>query len=120
MMGVRGVECAVMGREAALIDLCLRLLRLHGVFCWRNNVGAMRIQNVAGRPRFVRFGGIVGAADILGCAPGGRFLAIEVKTGRVSVTEHQARFLEEVRAHGGLAAVIRSSDEVLALLARKG
>jgi len=66
----------------------------------------------------VRYG-LVGSSDILGIVPhaGGKLIAIECKTGTLRLTDYQTRFLEEVRAHGGLAAVIRSADEVLAWLA---
>lgn len=53
-----------------------------------------------------------GTADILGVLPGGRFLAIEVKskTGRLSM--HQKMFIEAVNAYGGLGFVARSIEDV--------
>jgi VRR-NUC domain len=48
----------------------------------------------------------------------GRSLALEVKTPDGRVTEHQARFLERVRQHGGIAAVVRSVDDARAAITR--
>jgi hypothetical protein len=54
-----------------------------------------------------------GISDILGLTPTGRFFAIEVKTQRGTATDEQKRFLEEVRAHGGIAVLARSLDDVI-------
>lgn len=51
---------------------------------------------------------IKGVSDILGIAPGGRFLAIEVKAPKGSLTKEQREFLVSVQDAGGIAFVSRS------------
>jgi hypothetical protein len=41
-----------------------------------------------------------------------------VKTPEGRLTEHQARFLERVRQHGGFASVVRNVEEARAALRR--
>jgi len=53
-----------------------------------------------------------GIADILGIWEG-RPLAIEVKTKKGRVTDHQRKFLDCVRRNGGIAFVARSIDDVI-------
>lgn len=48
-----------------------------------------------------------------------RFLALEVKSQSGRTTEDQERFLAAVRAAGGLAAVVRSPEDALAVIARR-
>jgi hypothetical protein len=55
-----------------------------------------------GRRRLVRFGE-VGASDIYGVFPGGRFLTCEVKRRGNRPTPAQVMFLQEIGAAGGLA-----------------
>jgi len=58
-----------------------------------------------------------GGADLICIAPDGRFMAVEVKTKTGRTTAEQDRFLEAVRARGGIAGVARSPAEALALIA---
>jgi hypothetical protein len=59
------------------------------------------------------------SSDLVGLVgPQGRFLALEMKTPTGRVTDHEARFLERVRHHGGFACVVRSVNEARAALAR--
>jgi hypothetical protein len=107
-------------RETDLVKACLQLLKLHGVPCWRNNCGAARYTNAAGRPRLVRFGA-VGSSDILGVLPPeGRLLAIEVKGRTGKLTPTQAAFLDNVRAAGGLALVVRDVRDLQRALELEG
>jgi hypothetical protein len=58
--------------ESLVLDGCLQYLEIRGIYCWRNNVGAVQI-----RPgQFMRFGK-VGSSYILGVLPGGRLLCVE-------------------------------------------
>lgn len=63
-----------------------------------------------------------GVSDILGCLPGGRMLAIEVKRpdGNYGVTEAQQRFLHAIAKVGGISFVARSPEEVKERLAEIG
>lgn len=96
----------------------LALGRDRDVVLWRNSVGVA--QTPDGRSQ--RFGLCPGSADLIGIGPGGRFLAIEVKTPRGRVAPEQARFIDLVRARGGIAGICRSVKDAVALVeaAREG
>jgi hypothetical protein len=93
-------------REKVLIDDILCYLRTLGILAWRQNTGAMKIQN-----RLVRFG-IHGMSDIIGILPDGRFLAIEVKTGNNRPTLYQKDFLNRIKDNNGVAIVAYSVEDV--------
>lgn len=93
--------------EGAVLSACLDYLALRGVLAWRNNTGALKVDQ-----RFVQFGK-KGSSDILGVLKGGRFLAIEAKAPGKKPTEEQQRFLDAVTAAGGLALVV---DDVATLV----
>lgn len=101
-----------MQAEAKILNDCLIALSQNGCLVWRNNTGAL--QDKTGR--WVKFGLCNGSADIIGVAPGGKFLAVEVKApgGKVSADQH--RFIQAVRVAGGLAGVARSPDEALSII----
>jgi hypothetical protein len=80
---------------------------------WRNNSGVMRQDAPGRRSRFIRFGGIVGAPDILGVAPNGQAICVEAKCGKTPVTQAQQEFLDEVAKRGAFALVVRDSVEAL-------
>lgn len=104
--------------EKAVVKACLEYLRFKGIVCWRQNTGAA-VAQYKGKRRFVRFG-VPGISDILGCMPGGRFLAIECKVGKNTPTSAQHHFLEQIRKAGGVAIVARSVDDVVNALATMG
>jgi hypothetical protein len=93
----------------------LKYLKLRRIKAWSNPSGAVRI-----RPgKFMSFG-LKGSADILGCLPGGRFLAVEVKAERGRLSPEQRQFLAGIRALGGLAVVARSYRDIEAALLEAG
>lgn len=96
-------------RETDLIRACLRLLKLRGVFAWRNNTTG--VYDPA-RGRFRTFTGLKGVADILGVLPGGRLLAVEGKMPGNRPTRDQQAFLDGVRRAGGAALVVHSVEEL--------
>ena len=98
-----------------------------GTALFRNNVGAMTTDD----GRHVRFG--LGndsaslnrkwkSSDLIGIAPGGRFVAVEVKRPGWHLTagdqraQAQAAFMKSVIALGGLAGFVQSEDDVRRLL----
>jgi hypothetical protein len=106
-------------READILRACLRWLHLHGIYCWRQNQGAIAAVS-RGKRRFFRFAGACGVSDILGLLrPAGRFLAIEVKRPGGRPTPEQQVFLETVQANGGLALCVHSLDELQAALSQR-
>lgn len=92
---------------------------------WRNQCGALEDK----RGRWVQFGvASPGGSDLIGYKTvtvtpdmvGQRvaiFAAIETKAPRGRLTDEQARFIEAVRAAGGIAGEVRSVADALALLA---
>jgi Holliday junction resolvase len=60
---------------------------------------------------------LAGIPDILACYEG-RFMALEVKRPetRNTVTERQARFLQDITEAGGITAVVTSVEEAEACL----
>jgi VRR-NUC domain len=101
-------------KEQAIQSEILRYLRARGVMAWKAGTGAVRAE-YKGRSRFVRFG-VPGQPDILGVLPGGRALAIEVKTAKGVLTPAQRVFLAAISEHGALTLVARSVAEVHAVL----
>jgi hypothetical protein len=77
--------------------------------------------------RRVEFGLTDGASDLIGCrrvtiTPAmvgctlAVFIAAEVKRPGVKVPDHQQHFLDFVRGFGGIAGVVRSDADALALV----
>lgn len=97
--------------EQSLIKPCIDLLTLRGCFVWRQNAGGMKA-TYKGRDRFIRFSHQEGISDIIGIAPDGRFIAVELKVGKNKPTDAQATFLAEVKARGGIAIVAYSVEEL--------
>lgn len=54
-----------------------------------------------------------GTSDILACADGGVFVAVECKTEGDDLRPGQRRFLERVRALGGIAIEARSTAQAV-------
>ena len=101
--------------EGRIKTAILRYLERRGFFAWNNPTGAVRIAP----NRWVSFGK-KGSADILGCLPDGRFLAIEVKAPHGRLSPEQSAFLEKVRGMGGVAVTAHSFRELDAELRREG
>lgn len=94
-------------------DILVALSTFPGMIVWRSAVGNGWVRTGNGfRP--MRFGGIPGQADIIGCWRG-RFIAIEVKTKdrRSKKSAEQEAWGNAIIAAGGLYIVARSVDEAL-------
>jgi len=114
-----------MNPETKIQNLILMKLSEAGCLVFRNEtagawVGKM-LHREAGQvtltnASMVKFGLAVGSADIIGIAPCGRFLAIEIKTSKGRATKEQLRFIEAVNNAGGIAGVCRSVDEAIELI----
>jgi|SRR5579859_1485505 len=106
--------------ETALVRSCLDFLALKGIVAWRNNTQGV-FDPVRGR--FRTFTGRKGVSDILGIMPlgsrlAGRLIAVECKIGRNVPSKEQHAFLADVKAHGGIALVVYSVDELIIALNR--
>ncbi len=73
---------------------------------WKNASGAVKIGD-----RFLRYG-LKGSPDIIGIADGGRFIGIEVKTGKARQTPEQKLFEAMVFRRRGLYILARSVQDV--------
>ena len=101
--------------EAALMQgVMLALGCEHDLTLWRNNVGVAEWRNGAR----TRYGLAPGSADLIGVLAPGRFFALELKSAKGRLTADQAHWLAHVRKRGGFAAVVRSTDDARAALAR--
>jgi hypothetical protein len=79
---------------------------------WRNSVGFAKYGAA-----YVPYGLCVGAADLIGLTvPGGRFLAIEVKTPVGRTKPEQLAFAQAVTRAGGFHAFVRSVPEAIAAI----
>jgi hypothetical protein len=94
---------------------CLRYLNKRHIKAWNNPTGCVKIAP----DRWLHFG-LKGSSDILGCLPGGRFLAVETKSLRGHLTDEQREFLQEIEHLGGLAVVVHSFRELDAALRHEG
>jgi hypothetical protein len=105
--------------ESDVLSACLEYLRYRGIFCWRNNAGA--IPTKAGG--FRKFVGAKGAADILGVLPVrvpvggdavtvGVLLAVEVKKPGGRLRPEQRAFLNAIGDRGGFSCVVTSVAEL--------
>ena len=84
-----------------------------GCRVWRNNIGILQDRN----GKYVCYGVCnPGGSDLIGFTNKGRFLAIEVKTEKGTVTTEQAQFILTVNQFGGIAFVARSVSEAVSIL----
>lgn len=109
-------------KEASVLGLILRLGR-GATRLFRNNTGQFRTED----GRVVRTGLCVGSSDVIGWQSieitpdmvGRRvavFVALEAKSDTGRPTREQLAFIAAVRAAGGIAGIVRSSEDAEKLL----
>jgi hypothetical protein len=113
--------------QSAIEDALLHLHHTRKV-AWfaRVNGGGSMVQGKGGRKRFLPFYRLYcfgakpvskGISDIIGQKWCGRFFVVEVKRSSTEKpTEEQQDFLDRVSAHGALAVVATSVDDVFRAL----
>lgn len=102
--------------EKEIENSILAYLQTQKGFFWKNqSVGVWDNVKKTYRKPNNRFH-INGVADILGCLPGGKFIAFEVKTKRGRATQNQKDFLQRISMLGGKAVIVKSIAEVEAIL----
>lgn len=106
-------------QHTELVKACLELLGLLGIFAWpQKTTGTYD----PARQRFRTFHGRKGVSDIGAMAPGtpegraGVYIAVEVKTGTGRPSKDQLEFLSQVNRNGGIGAIVRSLDDLRAVL----
>lgn len=117
-----------MNQETIIQRKIMLALSEAGCTIWRNEVAGAwvgkqlhkdRDQITLTSARMVVFGvGGKGGSDLVGIAPDGRFLAVEVKTAKGRPSHEQNTFIDAVNAAGGIGGIARSPDEALALLGK--
>lgn len=90
----------------------LMALSESGCLVWRQNTGAYVDPKTK---MLIRYGLCVGSSDVIGLAPDGKFLAVEVKTKTGDVRKGQPEFIAAVRRAGGYAGIARSVEDALAI-----
>ncbi len=108
-------------RESDLVKQVLAWLTLHGIWCWRQNQGAIPLKG-GGYRRFVGLPGVSDILAVLGPETGlpGVLLAIECKSPTGRLSPEQGRFLDEVNARGGIGLCVRSLADLEAGLRAEG
>jgi hypothetical protein len=100
-----------------------------GCIVWRNETSGAYVGKVIHKAaqqvtltnaRLVRFGLCTGSSDLIGIAPSGRFLAVEIKTAKGRASAEQSNFIERVRQAGGVAGIVRSPEDAIKLLEEAG
>ena len=88
-------------KESDIVKSIIRYLKsLTGCFCWKEHGGMY---------------GTAGIPDII-CCYKGRFYGFEVKTEDGKPTELQKAMIRKIQKAGGTALVVRSVDEVRAVI----
>ena len=96
--------------EANIQKEIMLALSQAGCTIFRNNTGAYKTEQGG----FVKYGvGGKGGSDLIGVAPGGRFLAVEVKTAKGRATQDQLNFINVIKSKNGIAFIARSAEEAL-------
>lgn len=88
----------------------LKILDLKGWFVWRQNNGGVYdpVKKI-----FRSNSSTPGISDIIGFhKKTGQFLACEIKVGKDKLSAAQEMFLNSVRKAGGVALVVRTSDDL--------
>ncbi len=102
-------------RETDLVNACLTLLKLRGIYSWRQNMSGIKRRDRAGR-EFWAAPGMRGVSDILALLPGGRLFAIETKSATGKLTAEQQAFQDAVNHAGGYAVVVRDVSDLVSIL----
>lgn len=97
--------------ETNLMNACMVAMSEAGCLVWRNNTGVLPDRR--GIP--IRFGLCVGSGDLIGIAPDGVFVSVEVKTKTGRATDAQLRFVDAVRSKGGRSGIARSPEDAVAI-----
>lgn len=88
-------------KEREIVKVIMAYLKtVPGCFCWKEHGGMF---------------GTAGIPDIIACI-GGRFYGFEVKAETGKPTKLQEAVMRKINAAGGTALVVRSVDEVRAVV----
>ena len=116
-----------MNKETKIQRLIMLALSEAGCTVWRNETAGAWVGKVIHKAgdqvtlrnaRMMTFGLCVGSSDIIGIAPDGNFLAIEVKTNSKSskASKEQLLFKTAVQKAGGYSGMARSPEDALKII----
>jgi hypothetical protein len=93
-------------QETAVVREILEYLARRGIMAWRCQSGIVRVKRgwMHLAPK--------GTADIVGVLPGGRFLAVEVKTDDGDLEPSQVEWWARIIAAGALYVLARGIEDV--------
>lgn len=91
-------------------DILIAVGSMSNVRLWKNATGAARAFD---NPDRVMSFGLKGSSDLLGIIMGGRFLAIECKTGSAVQSKEQKNFEAMISRFGGIYILARSVKEAV-------
>ena len=100
-------------KESEIQKVILDFLRLKGFMAWKN-VSTGIAGGGKGKTRFYPMGQ-KGLADIIALKDS-TTLFVEVKREKGKLTEHQKKFLNDVRNAGALGVVARNLDDIIKVL----
>lgn len=110
-MKTGGVPTLPVPLEKEIQRAILDYLEIKGHFAHPYKAGAFAGEH-KGKKRFIRTAA-KGTPDIIGCAKGGDYFAIEVKRKGESATLEQLNFIHEIHKRGGVGFVAYSVDDVI-------
>jgi len=103
-----------MGRETSLQTKVMNYATEKGLNLWRNNRGLFYTLDVA---RKVRAGlSFNGSSDLIGVAPNGKFIALEIKDKGKKPSKEQREFLALIKAHGGYGGWVDNLEDAIKLI----
>lgn len=114
-----------MNPETKIQNAIMIALSNAGCTVWRNETSGAWVGKVIHKAanqvtlnnaRMITFGLCVGSADLIGIAPDGRFMAVEVKTNSGRPSAEQLKFIAHVNENGGVAGIARSTKDALELI----
>lgn len=93
---------------SATTKAIINCLRVFGHFVHRqNNMGWQR------KGRWINPNGVRGVPDITGCTKDGKYLGVEIKTGKDVLSDYQISYMNEITKRGGVYLVAGSVDEII-------
>lgn len=98
--------------EKALVNAIMQYLAAKKIFAWRQNTGAIKVED-----RLIRFG-VLGCSDIIGLLPNGKMFAIEAKSSKGRLSLAQKSFLDAISKNGGIAIVAKKLEDIEELILR--
>lgn len=101
--------------EKVIQDQILYYLRMRGFLVWQNKSQGT-YDPVARRFRKPGQFHMNGVPDILGILPDGKFLGIEVKSAKGTLSPHQKEFILKANARQSVVFMARSLDDVIGRL----